>query len=142
MARAAAGSGPRSRAVLGAACLLLVLAGCSDSDSGGSGPTASASASASGSASASSPAAGGADRIGIKDFAFGPAALTVEPGAVVTVTNNDSTAHTVTADSGKAFDTGDIAPGRTVTFTAPAKAGSYPYSCTIHPFMKGTLTVG
>ncbi|MYZ34389.1 hypothetical protein GT002_04525 [Streptomyces sp. SID4917] len=75
------------------------------------------------------------------NFAFMPAALTVAPGARITVTNKDDTAHTVTATAGKAFDTGTVDAGRTVTFTAPAKAGVYPYICTIHPFMKGTLTV-
>ncbi|MFG1806783.1 cupredoxin domain-containing protein [Streptomyces sp. NPDC049040] len=135
MVGAARGLRGRSPGVLGAVCLVLVLTGCSDSGSGGSGSTASA--------SASSPAAGGgANRIGIKNFAFGPGTLTVKPGSVVTVTNNDSTTHTLTATGAKAFDTGDIAAGKTVTFTAPAKAGSYPYICTIHPFMKGTLTVG
>ncbi|WUH94887.1 cupredoxin domain-containing protein [Streptomyces sp. NBC_00433] len=131
-----AGGAVRRRAgVLSAVGVLLALTGCSSSDSGGSGPTASA--------SASPPAAGGgADRIDIKDFAFNPSSLTVRAGAVVTVTNSDSTTHTVTATGAKAFDTGDIAPGRTMTFTAPSKTGSYPYICTIHPFMKGTLTVG
>ncbi|WP_329171980.1 cupredoxin domain-containing protein [Streptomyces sp. NBC_01477] len=137
MAGAVRGPRTRSRGVLGAVCLLVALTGCSSSGNGGSGSTASASAPAS-----SSAAGGGADRIGIKNFAFGPATLTVKPGAVVTVTNNDSTTHTVTATAAKAFDTGDIAPGATKTFTAPAKAGSYPYMCAIHPFMAGTLTVG
>ncbi|WP_327292259.1 cupredoxin domain-containing protein [Streptomyces sp. NBC_01198] len=127
----------RSLGVLSAASLLLALTACSDSDSGGSGSTTSASP------PASSPATGGgAARIDIKNFAFDPATLTVKPGTVVTVTNSDSTPHTVTASGAKAFDTGDIAAGRTVTFTVPAKAGTYPYTCTIHPFMKGTLTVG
>jgi plastocyanin len=128
------GLAPRTLGVLGAVSLLLALTGCSDSGSGGSGSTATASPSA--------PAAGGGDTIDIKNFAFNPASLTVKAGAVVTVTNSDSTTHTVTATGAKAFDTGDIAPGRTATFTAPSKAGSYPFICTIHPFMKGTLTVG
>lgn len=130
----ASGIGLRSPAVLSAVGLLLALTGCSDSDSGGSGSTATASP------PASSP--GGAARIDIRNFAFNPASISVRAGATVTVTNDDTTTHTVTASGAKTFDTGDIAPGRTVTFTAPAKAGSYPYICTIHPFMKGTLTVG
>jgi plastocyanin len=38
------------------------------------------------------------------------------------------------------FDTGMIGPGstQTVTFTAP---GSYPYHCSIHPTMTGTITI-
>ena len=31
--------------------------------------------------------------------------------------------------------------GATATFTAPSTPGSYSYLCTIHPTMKGTLTV-
>ncbi|WP_255431312.1 cupredoxin domain-containing protein [Streptacidiphilus sp. PB12-B1b] len=76
----------------------------------------------------------------ISNFAFHPAALTVKPGEKVTVVNHDSTAHTVT--DGSVFNTGDVNSGATVTFTAPAKAGSYPYICTIHQFMHGTLNVG
>ncbi|GAA1247305.1 hypothetical protein GCM10009665_42870 [Kitasatospora nipponensis] len=76
----------------------------------------------------------------IKNFAFTPADLTVAPGTVITVTNQDTTAHTLTA-TGKEFDTGTLEPGKSATITAPTTAGSYPFICTIHPFMKGTLTV-
>ncbi|MFH8568210.1 cupredoxin domain-containing protein [Streptomyces sp. NPDC017993] len=122
------------RAALAASFLCLAaLTGCSDGGGGSSGDTTP-------SASPSSPAAGGT-RITIKDFAFGPADLTVRPGAKVTVVNEDSTAHDVTATGAKAFKTGTIGPGRTATFTAPAKSGNYDYLCTIHPSMKGALTV-
>ena len=103
----------------------LLLSGCSSGS--GSAPASSA------------PAA--ANTIVIKNFAFSPAALTVSPGAKVTVTNEDSVTHTVTATGAKAFDTGDVAPGNTVTFTAPNTGGSYPYICFIHQYMHGTLTV-
>ncbi len=56
------------------------------------------------------------------------------------MTNKDSVAHTVTAND-KKFNTGDIAAGKTVTFTAPSSPGSYPYICTIHQYMTGMLTV-
>lgn len=83
------------------------------------------------------------DTIVIKNFAFSPANLSVSPGATVTVHNEDPTTHTVTATAphDKAFNTGDIGANATVTFTAPTKAGSYPYICLIHQFMHGTLTV-
>ncbi len=71
---------------------------------------------------------------------FSPMSLSVSPGATVTVKNEDSATHTVTA-SDKSFDTGDVAPGGTKTFTAPKKAGSYSYICSIHNYMQGTLTV-
>jgi plastocyanin len=67
--------------------------------------------------------------------------LTVSPGAKVTVSNQDSATHTLTATGDKAFDTGDVGPGKSVTFTAPTKAGSYSYLCDIHQYMTGTLVV-
>lgn len=86
--------------------------------------------------------AGRADTIVIKNFAFQPSTLDAAPGAKVTVENEDSATHTVTASgSAKPFDTGNIAAGATVTFTAPAQPGSYPYICQIHQFMHGTLVV-
>ncbi|MGW0770017.1 cupredoxin domain-containing protein [Streptomyces sp. NPDC002676] len=89
---------------------------------------------------APSPAAGAA-QITMKNFAFSPAALTVQAGQKVTVVNDDSDAHTVTATQGKAFDTGRIAGGKSGSFTAPSKKGTYSFICTYHPNMKGTLTV-
>jgi len=79
-------------------------------------------------------------KIAISNFMFIPARLTVHPGATVTVINRDQVAHTVTSSSG-GFDTGDIQPGQSVTFTAPDRAGSFPYICSIHQYMSGTLTV-
>ncbi|WP_083974593.1 cupredoxin domain-containing protein [Kitasatospora mediocidica] len=133
----------RSILAAGAAFALLSLAGCSSSSSStssSSSPSAAASASASASASSSGSVAAGS-AISIKNFTFIPADLTVAPGTTITVTNEDSTAHTLTATGAKAFDTGTIDPGKTATITAPAAAGSYPYICTIHQYMKGTLTV-
>lgn len=123
----------KPRFALVVALSLLALSACSSSSGAKSAATPSSSTASAG--------ASGAGRITIRNFAFGPATLTVTPGEVVTVVNQDSTTHTVTATGTKAFDTGDIAPGDTVAFKAPTTAGSYPYSCTIHPFMHGTLTV-
>ena len=76
----------------------------------------------------------------IKNCMFAPMSLTVAPGTTITVRNEDTAPHTVTA-SGKAFKTGDIAGGATAMFTAPNKPGTYPYICDIHQYMQGTLTV-
>ncbi|MEO5316330.1 cupredoxin domain-containing protein [Pseudarthrobacter sp. CC12] len=78
--------------------------------------------------------------ITIKDFAYGNP-VTVSPGATVTVTNQDSAAHTVTADQGQAFDAKVKGDGGTATFTAPTQPGTYAFHCTYHPNMHGTLTV-
>lgn len=119
------------------------LAGCgggSDSSpsttpSGGSAQPASAS----GSTTAAQPSSGSGS-LTISDFKFAPASLTVDHGTRVTVANKDSTAHTATADDGSTFDTGDIDPGSSASFTL-AKAGTYKYHCSIHSFMHGTIVV-
>ncbi|MFE2875125.1 cupredoxin domain-containing protein [Streptomyces roseus] len=82
-----------------------------------------------------------AARITIKDFGFSPGSLTVVPGTVVTVVNQDSAPHTITGTGRAHFDTGTIEAGRSATFTAPRARGSYSYICDIHQFMSATLTV-
>jgi plastocyanin len=84
--------------------------------------------------------AAAAAAISIKDFGYG-APITVSPGATVTVTNMDSAEHTVTADQGSVFDVEVKENGGTGTFTAPSAPGTYPFHCTYHPNMHGTLTV-
>jgi plastocyanin len=132
-------SGPRTPAPprlltggIAAVCavLLAVLVSCGTSGTSSSSGTAAAVTSASGTS--------GAAVITIQDFTF-TTPESVAPGATVTVRNQDSTAHTVTADSGKAFD--DAAPPGTSTFTAPAQPGSYPFHCSIHLEMHGVLVV-
>jgi plastocyanin len=111
--------------------VLFTATGCGSGSGGGSSPT-------------SRPATSGVsapDTITIKNFMFSPMTLTVSPGAKVTVLNQDSAAHTVTASGDKKFDTGDVGPGKTATFTAPAQPGSYGYICDIHQYMSGTLVV-
>ncbi len=131
-----------------AGLLLVTVAACSSGSSSGSSsspaaaPSAAATASAAVSATSSANAAPSAKAaIVIDNFDFSPVSLTVNPGQAVTVANHDSTTHTLTATTGNAFNTGDIAPGATATFTAPSEPGTYPYICTIHQFMHGTLIV-
>jgi len=90
----------------------------------------------------STPAAGGGGSTGgttvtESGFAFDPPTLTVKVGDTVTFANKDSAPHNVKID-GKELGTQD--PGKDVTWTA-AKAGTYPYSCTIHPTMTGEIIV-
>jgi plastocyanin len=108
----------------------LLLAGCSSGH--GTAPAAGSSAGV---------VSAGPDTIVIKNFMFSPMALTVSPNATVTVTNDDTVAHTITATGSKTFDTGSIGPGKTVTFTAPASTGTYSYICDIHQYMQGDLIV-
>lgn len=112
---------------------LLLTAGCS------SGPAASTSATGtSSSPSASTPASGSTgSTIDISGFAF--SAVTVKPGATVTVTNSDSVTHTVNVN-GTQIDV-HVPGGGQATFTAPTTPGSYPLTCDVHPSMHGVLTV-
>jgi plastocyanin len=113
----------------------LTVTACSSS----SKPSTASSGTAAASGSSATSATG--TTITIKNFTFSPMSLTVKPGAKVTVMNKDTVTHTLTAMTKSAFDTMDIKAGASTTFTAPSKAGSYPYICDIHMYMKGTLTV-
>ena len=121
-------------ALVAVAMAATLLAGCGGSDSNAS----SAPKSTPGPAKQASGASGSA--LTISDFKFVPASLTVKSGAKVTVTNDDSTAHTATANDGTSFDTGNLDPGSSKTISV-SKPGRYAYICSIHPFMKGTLVV-
>jgi plastocyanin len=94
-------------------------------------------ASTPGSNPASTPAAAAA--VTIANFAFAPPSLQIAAGTTVTFTNNDTTAHTATADDGS-FDTGTIDPGTSaeITFNTP---GTYTYKCKFHASMTGTIIV-
>jgi plastocyanin len=116
--------------------LILALAACSSSSSASATPSATATGSSAGQQT------GTADTIVIKNFMFSPDSLTVSPGAVVTVKNEDSVTHTLTDKTDQsAFNTGPVGPNQTKTFKAPGNAGSYAFFCTIHQYMTGTLVV-
>lgn len=76
----------------------------------------------------------------ISDFSY-QVPESVPAGASVTVRNEDTVGHTVTADEGGVFDVA-IGPGEQATFTAPAEPGQYPFHCIPHPHMTATLVVG
>jgi plastocyanin len=77
--------------------------------------------------------------VAMEDDEFKPQKTTVPVGTTVRWTNRDKVQHTITSDTGL-WDSGKIGPGATYEhkFTTP---GSYPYNCTIHPFMRGTIVV-
>lgn len=78
--------------------------------------------------------------IQIENFEYEPSPLKVGSGETITIVNIDSTTHTVTADEGDAFDTGDIDGGGQATITAGAP-GSYGFFCAIHDYMRGEIQV-
>jgi len=108
------------------------------------GVSVAAGNSGAGSASKTGPVTGAHVTIVIKNFAFHPSHVTVTAGETIAVKNEDSTTHTLTAgplsDAGS-FNTGNVAPGRTVVIHAPAKSGTYGFYCVFHHFMTGLLRV-
>lgn len=80
-----------------------------------------------------------ATQVYIKGFAFSISSLTVINGTTVTWTNNDATAHTVTADD-NSFDSGNIASGSSFSKTFSA-AGTFAYHCKIHTTMTANIIV-
>jgi plastocyanin len=81
--------------------------------------------------------------------AYSPNPIQVSVGTTVTWTNNDSQPHTVTSGSNGQPDnkfnsspnfTPLLNPGQTFSFTF-TQAGNYPYFCTLHPNMVGTVSV-
>jgi plastocyanin len=85
--------------------------------------------------------AGGRDTVtaAVEDFRFQPVRLDIAAGTTIVWTNNGQVEHTVSAEDGS-FDSGLIKPGgrRSLTF---ARAGTFPFHCTPHPFMRGVIVV-
>ena len=75
----------------------------------------------------------------IKNDAYNPPSLTISKGATVTWTNEESEMHTVTSDTG-VFDSGNMYQGDSYSLQFN-DVGTFPYHCTPHHFMKGTMTV-
>jgi plastocyanin len=80
--------------------------------------------------------------------AYDPNPLTVKVGDTIAVNNKDTAPHTVTngkdatdPNMGKLFDTSIINAGDSAEIvTTGMKPGEYPYHCSVHPYMTGTLT--
>ena len=77
--------------------------------------------------------------IGIDNFSFSPASITVPVGTTLTWTNRDDIPHTVVSNDqrfkSKALDTDERF---SFTFTEP---GTYSYFCSIHPKMTAKVIV-
>jgi len=83
-------------------------------------------------------AAGGKTvEVSISSFAFNPESVTISTGDTVRWTNLDSANHTAT---GSTFDSGILQEGESYEFQF-TDAGTYEYSCLIHPSMRGSVIV-
>ena len=75
----------------------------------------------------------------IDNFVFGPERLTVKVGTTVTWNNHDDIPHTVAAKD-RAFKSKVMDTDESFAFTF-AIPGEYPYFCSLHPHMTGTIVV-
>lgn len=76
--------------------------------------------------------------VSIIDFSFNPANLQVAKGTKVIWTNKDSVPHTVTGDT---FTSTTLNSGDAFEHTF-MEDGTFKYSCSFHPQMKGSVQVG
>jgi manganese oxidase len=94
--------------------------------------------------SADEPPAAKPSAVTIQGFTFRPATLQVASGTTVTWSNTDSILHTATSGAPGSptgvFDLKMPDAGTEASFTFD-KAGSYPYFCSRHNAMTGTITV-
>ena len=79
-------------------------------------------------------------QVKIDNFSFTPRILTVPAGATVTWVNQDDVPHTVVSSEGKTLKSPVLDTDDKYSFTF-AKAGSYPYYCSIHPRMVAKVVV-
>lgn len=118
--------------------LALLAAGCGGDDE----PEPSGSGGAEAPATEAAPAGGDGDKVVVQmtGIAYEPAQATVKVGQTVEWVNEDPVQHDVESTAGEKIDSELFDKGETFEFT-PKEAGTIEYFCTIHPNMKGTLTV-
>jgi 3',5'-cyclic-AMP phosphodiesterase len=81
-----------------------------------------------------------ANEIGIDNFAFSPATLTVKSGTKVVWINNDDVPHLIVNVEGKFKPSVVLDTNQRFAATLTAK-GTYKYFCSLHPQMQGTVVV-
>ncbi|HTI39143.1 MAG TPA: cupredoxin family copper-binding protein [Vicinamibacterales bacterium] len=80
-----------------------------------------------------------APEVAIDNFTFGPTEVKIPVGTTVTWVNRDDIPHTV-VNTDKAFKSKVLDTDDKFSFTF-TRAGKYPYFCSIHPKMTGTVIV-
>ncbi len=73
-------------------------------------------------------------------YGFSPGTLTIKAGTTVIWKNMSSAPHTVTTDDGQTADSGTVPVGGTFSFKFTT-AGTFPYHCNYHPYMRATIIV-
>lgn len=112
-----------------------------DKTTGSTTSTSNTSNAAPASSAKSSTNATATNSVSIENFAFMPADITIKKGTMVTWTNNDSTAHTVSKDNADTGpDSSTLTPGAVYRFTYN-QVGTFKYHCKLHSDMTGSVTV-
>jgi plastocyanin len=75
--------------------------------------------------------------VSIQNSAYNPTTVQISTGDTVKWTNMDSSVHTV---NGSIFKSGNLNKGQSYEFQF-TKPGTYSYTCSIDPSMKGTVIV-
>ncbi|MCL5969935.1 MAG: cupredoxin family copper-binding protein [Patescibacteria group bacterium] len=91
----------------------------------------------SGTAVQTTPVTVNSNQISIKNFSFNPSTLTVKKGTTVTWVNEDNVTHAIKSAT---FNSQNLGSGDKFSFTFD-NPGSFDYSCSIHPSMKGKIDV-
>jgi plastocyanin len=78
-------------------------------------------------------------QVNIDNFSFTPSKLTVPVGTTVTWTNKDDVPHTVVSTK-KRFASPALDTDERFSYRFTAR-GTYPYYCSVHPTMTGTVVV-
>jgi plastocyanin len=92
------------------------------------------------SASPASGVARAAAQVTMQTVGYSPANIEIKRGETVEWQNNDLTPHTVTSQTGDELNSGSVEPDATWSHTF-SQPGTFPYYCTFHTEMKGTVTV-
>jgi plastocyanin len=79
--------------------------------------------------------------VAIRQFSFEPETLIVHAGDTVEWKNEDIVPHTVTEDSLRSGFDSNVLLTDAVWHYVPRNKGTYKYTCTLHPNMKGKLIV-
>ena len=75
----------------------------------------------------------------IDNFSFSPTEITVAAGTTIIWTNHDDIPHTVVSTE-KVFKSKVLDTDEKFSYTF-SKPGTYPYFCSVHPHMTGTVVV-
>lgn len=73
-------------------------------------------------------------------YSFDPASITIPKGAQVVWTNASDAPHTVTSNDNTFKTPSNLTENQTFMMVFNT-TGTFAYHCTIHPYMKGTITV-